>query len=89
MSEADAIDEGTAATAADDAAKVRATLNDAGPQAMRTASRLTYVTSYMISYSIVYAAVFVAHSLPQNNALMHGLYDGGVAARYTLRGRYD
>ena len=89
MSEADAIDEGTAATAADEAAKVRATLNDVGPRAMRTASRLTYTTSYMTSYSIVYAAVFVAHLLPQDNALVQGLYDGGVAARDALKGRND
>jgi hypothetical protein len=58
-----------------------------GSRVWRTTSRLTYTTSYLISYSVVYTVVFIVHSLPQDNALIHGMYDGGVAARHALRGR--
>jgi hypothetical protein len=74
-----------AAAATEHAEKVRSAIGAAGPQALRSVSRVTYSTSYVISYGIVYAAVFVAQSLPQDNPLMHGLYDGGVAAIDALR----
>jgi len=73
-----------AATASDHVEKLRATIADAGPQAMQSASRVAYTTSYMLAYGIVYAAVFVAKSLPRDNPVMHGFYDGGVAARDEL-----
>ena len=69
-----------AAKATDHAAKARAAVLGAGPAAARGASRLTYTSAYMLSYGVVYAVVFVAKSLPQQNALMHGLRDGGAAA---------
>ncbi len=74
-----------ASTASAHAANVRAAVSDAGPWALRSVSRALYSTSYMLSYSIVYAAVFVVQSLPQENAIMHGLHDGGAAARDALR----
>ncbi|HKM63237.1 MAG TPA: hypothetical protein VJY39_12190 [Acidisphaera sp.] len=75
-----------AATATEHAAKVRAAVEDAGPKALRAVSRATYTTAYTISYGFVYASVFIARSLPQDNAFMHGLHDGGVAARDALTG---
>jgi nucleoside-diphosphate-sugar epimerase len=48
-------------------------------------SNATYTSAYVVSYGVVYAVVFVAQSLPQDNALMQGLYDGGGAAREALR----
>jgi hypothetical protein len=74
-----------AATASEHAAKAREAVADAGPRALRTMSRVTYTSAYVISYGIVYATVFVAQSLPQENALMHGLHDGAVAARDALK----
>jgi hypothetical protein len=43
------------------------------------------VSAYVVSYGVVYAAVFIAQALPQENALMHGLRDGAIAARDALR----
>jgi len=34
----------------------------------------------MVSYGVVYATVFVAKSVPQDNAIVKGLIDGGRAA---------
>jgi hypothetical protein len=72
-------------TAAEHAAKVRNTIGDAGPRAMRSVSRFGYTSAYVFSYGVVYAAVFVAQALPQENAIMHGLRDGGRAALDGLR----
>jgi len=67
--------------AADHAAKVKRTVIKGGSQAVRGVSRLAYSGSYVLAYGIVYVAVFAAHSLPQENPVMHGLRDGGRAAR--------
>lgn len=75
-----------ASAASEHAATVRATVGDVGPRALRTVARATYVSAYVVSYSVVYAAVFIAQSLPQENALMHGLRDGAVAARDAVKG---
>jgi hypothetical protein len=72
-------------TAADHAAKVKSTILKAGPQALRSVSSFGYTSAYVLSYGVVYAAVFVAQALPQENAIMHGLRDGGRAAMDTLR----
>ena len=74
-----------AATAADHAAKVKETMSEAGPRTLRAVSRFAYTSSYVVSYGVVYAAVFVAHSLPQENAVTHGLRDGGRAAMDALK----
>ena len=52
---------------------------------MQGLSRLAYSGSYWLSYGVVYAAVFVAHSLPQDNPVMHGLRDGASAAIDALK----
>ena len=59
--------------------------NELVPRAMRGVSRLAYNGSYWLSYGVVYATVFVAHSLPQENPLMHGLRDGARAAVDALK----
>ena len=69
-----------AATASDHTASERQTANNAGPAALEAISRMAYTGSYVLAYGIVYAAVFVAQSLPQENAVMRGLRDGGRAA---------
>jgi len=75
-----------ASVASEHAAAVRSTIGEAGPRALRAVARATYVSAYVVSYGIVYAAVFVAQSIPQENAVMHGLRDGAIAARDALRG---
>ncbi len=59
--------------------------NELVPGAMQGMSHLAYSGSYWLSYGVVYAAVFVAHSLPQDNPVMHGLRDGAGAAIDALK----
>jgi hypothetical protein len=54
--------------------------NELVPRAVRGVSRVAYNGSYWLSYGVVYATVFVAHSLPQENPVMHGFRDGARAA---------
>jgi|SRR5208283_592300 len=71
--------------AADHADKVKRTMIKGGSQAVRGVSRFAYSSSYVLSYAIVYTAVFAVHALPQQNPVMHGLRDGGRAARNSLK----
>ena len=73
--------------AAEHAATVRRTVAKGTSQVVRGASRVVYSSSYVVSYAIVYAAVFAAHSLPRENPVMHGLSDGGRAARRALKSK--
>src|SRR5262245_9254671 len=53
-------------------------------------SRFVYTTCYTVSYGVVFPAVFLAHSIPQNNAVVRGLIDGAHAASLkvdALRGK--
>ncbi len=59
--------------------------NELVPRAIQGMSRLAYRGSYWLSYGVVYATVFVAHSLPQENPVMHGLRDGASAAIDALK----
>jgi len=59
--------------------------NELVPRAMRGMSRWAYNGSYWVSYGVVYATVFVAHSLPQENPVMHGMRDGARAAIDALK----
>jgi hypothetical protein len=59
--------------------------NELVPRAMRGMSRMAYTSSYWLSYGVVYATVFAAHSLPQENPVMHGLRDGARAAMDALK----
>jgi hypothetical protein len=69
-----------AATASEHAAKVKESAGEAGASALESISRMVYTGSYVLAYGVVYATVFVARSLPQENAVMRGLRDGGQAA---------
>ncbi len=81
---ADALRDAATATvdqASDQAAKVGQTVTNQGSHALRGLSRFAYSSSYVFAYAIVYPALFVAYSLPQDNPVMHGLRDGGRAAK--------
>jgi hypothetical protein len=67
-------------TAVERAPEAVAAPSEVGSTALRTMSRMIYVSSYAVAYGIVYATVFVAQSLPQDNPVMHGFRDGGQAA---------
>jgi hypothetical protein len=70
--------------AKDGASQARESVANAFPEAGNMLARLAYNTSYAISYGLVFPAVFVAKSVPQNNALIHGLADGARAAIDTV-----
>ena len=73
------------AEASEHALKVKQTISEAGPLALRGLSRVAYSSSYWVAYGVVYAVVFVVRSLPQENPPMHGFRDGGRAAMDALK----
>jgi hypothetical protein len=50
------------------------------PEANSLVSKLAYNACYAVSYGVVFPSVMLARSVPQNNALVHGLIDGAHAA---------
>ena len=50
-------------------------------------SRLTYTTCYSVSYGVVFSTLLVARAIPKDNAIVHGLVDGALAARDALANR--
>lgn len=52
-------------------------------------SRLLYTASYNLAYGIVFPVMFIAYSVPTENALVHGLIDGGRAARDAVAALHD
>lgn len=50
-------------------------------------SRLTYTTCYAVSYGVVFPTLLIARAVPKDNAIVHGLVDGALAARDALADR--
>jgi hypothetical protein len=48
--------------------------------------RVIYNSSYAVSYAVVFPVMLVVQILPKNNAIVHGLIDGALAARDTAAG---
>jgi hypothetical protein len=62
------------------------------PAAGRFMSRMIYTTCYGLSYGIVFPTMMVVRMVPKDNALVHGLIDGAIAARervFGVRGGTD
>lgn len=51
--------------------------------------RLVYTTSYTVSYGVVFPTMLIVRAVPKDNALVHGLIDGALAARDQLSGWGD
>ncbi len=51
------------------------------PATGRFLSRIIYNTSYAVSFGVTLPVMMVVHVVPKENALVHGLIDGGRAAR--------
>jgi hypothetical protein len=62
------------------AADAREAAARALPEANNLLTKLAYNTCYAVSYGVVFPSVLIARSVPQNNALVHGLVDGAHAA---------
>ena len=73
-----------AAMASEDGAEGGPLAEAGASDPMEWLSRMTYSGSYALAYGLVYAVVFVAQSLPQENAMMRGLRDGGREAAEQL-----
>jgi hypothetical protein len=67
--------------AKDGVADARASAEQMAPAVGRFFSRFVYTTSYTISYGLVFPTMFLVSAVPKDNALVHGLVDGGRAAR--------
>jgi hypothetical protein len=66
--------------AKDGAADAKAKVSEMIPTVDRFVSRLAYTTSYAISYGVVFPTLLLVHSIPKDNAIVHGFVDGGRAA---------
>jgi hypothetical protein len=63
------------------AADARETAERMMPAAGTMLATFAYKTCYAISYGVVFPSVLLARSVPQDNALVHGLIDGARAAK--------
>lgn len=77
---ADALESAVQA-AKDGATNAREAAEEFLPESANMLSKLAYNTCYAISYGLVFPSVLLAQSIPQNNALVHGLIDGAHAAK--------
>ena len=73
-----------AQAAKDGAADAQARVSEAMPAINRFLSRLTYTSFYSIAYGVVFPTMLLVRAIPQDNAIVHGLIDGGAAARDTV-----
>jgi hypothetical protein len=72
--------------AKDGASDARARVDEAMPAIGRFFSRLTYTTCYAVSYGVVFPTMLVVRAVPKENAVVHGLIDGALAARDAVSG---
>jgi hypothetical protein len=77
---ADAL-EAAVQAAKDGAENAREAATNMLPESGSLLSQVAYKTCYAISYGLVFPSVLIAQSIPQNNALVHGLIDGAHAAQ--------
>lgn len=70
--------------ARDGAADARARVAETMPAVTGFISRFVYTTSYTLSYGIVFPTMLVVSIVPKENAVVHGLVDGGRAAKDTV-----
>src|SRR3954452_20981035 len=73
-------------SARDGAMDAQSRVSEAMPAIERFLSRFTYTTCYAISYGVVFPTLLVTRAVPKQNALVHGLIDGGLAARDAVAG---
>jgi hypothetical protein len=54
---------------------------EALPATGRFLGRLVYNTSYALSFGVTFPVMMIVRVVPRDNALVHGLVDGALAAR--------
>ena len=73
--------------AKDGASDARTRVSEAMPAIGQFLSRFTYTTFYAISYGVVFPTLLVVRAIPKENCIVHGLVDGGGAARDAVMDR--
>lgn len=73
--------------AKDGASDARTRVSEAMPAIGQFLSRFTYTTFYTISYGVVFPTMLLVRAIPKDNCVVHGLVDGGGAARDAIMAR--
>ncbi len=68
------------------ASEVQTRVSESIPAAGHFLSRLIYKSSYVLSFGVVFPVMLLVRAVPKNNALVHGLVDGALAARDVVEG---
>ncbi len=65
---------------------VQTRISESIPAVGNFLNRLLYRSSYMLSFGVVFPVMLVVRVVPKNNAIVHGLIDGALAARDQVAG---
>jgi hypothetical protein len=63
------------------ASELQLSAAEALPATGRFLGRIVYNTSYAVSFGVTFPVMMVVRAMPKDNALVHGLVDGALAAR--------
>ena len=63
------------------ASEIQSRVSEALPATSHFLGRVVYKTSYALSFGVTFPVMMVVRMVPKDNALVHGLIDGAVAAR--------
>ena len=63
------------------ASEIQTRVSEALPATSRFLGRVVYKTSYAVSFGVTFPVMMVVRIVPKDNALVHGLVDGALAAR--------
>jgi hypothetical protein len=63
------------------ASELQLSASEALPATGRFLGRVIYNTSYAVSFGVTFPVMMIVRVVPKDNALVHGLVDGALAAR--------
>jgi hypothetical protein len=63
------------------ASEIQTRVSDALPATSRFLGRVVYKTSYAVSFGVTFPVMMLVRIVPKDNAMVHGLVDGALAAR--------
>ena len=63
------------------ASEIQLSAAEALPATSRFLGRIVYNTSYAVSFGVTFPVMMIVRVVPKDNALVHGLVDGALAAR--------
>jgi hypothetical protein len=68
------------------ASEIQARVSEALPATGHFLGRVIYKTSYALSFGVTFPVMMIVRVVPKDNALVHGLVDGALAARERVNG---